>query len=193
VFPIVGTCALLLLPPSGLVQYMFCDTEFLDADIACSPAGTTSAMGQTRKYSHRAFHFRCTLSSGHSSRHRGWQLSAINGLMHRSKRTHAGCNASLDHPSAATRPARGNPTTSKAACVFMPERCRCNGASAAMNLLRLCRDECHKAIPVRHAYLRQRLGIHRVVLSDDAVELQDVGGHCIEFVIGQRLGFVVRH
>src|SRR5256885_1590377 len=107
----------------------------------------------------------------------GW---AISGLMHRSKRTHAGCNASLDHPSAATRPARGNPTTSKAACVFMPERCRCNGASAAMNLLRLCRDECHKAIPVRHAYLRQRLGIHRVVLSDDAVELQDVGGHCID-------------
>jgi len=46
VFPIVGTCALLLLPRSGLVQYMFCDTEFFcDADIACSPEGTTSAMG----------------------------------------------------------------------------------------------------------------------------------------------------
>ncbi len=45
-FPIVGTCALLLLPRSGLVQYMFCDTEFFcDADIACSPEGTTSAMG----------------------------------------------------------------------------------------------------------------------------------------------------
>ena len=111
------------------------------------------------------------------------------------KRTHARSKQQVYSitSSAPTRPGRRNPTTSKAASVFSPDRCRCNRASTAMNLLRLCRDECHKAIPVRHTYLRQRLGIHRVVLSDDAVELQDIGGHCVEFVIGQRFRFVVRH
>ena len=118
---------------------------------------------------------------------------ATNGLMHRSKR---GTPVEKPHSitsSAPTRPGRRNPTTSKAASVFSPDRCRCNRASTEMNLLRICRDECHKAIPVRHRYLRQCLGIHCVVLSDDAVELQDIGGYCIEFVIGQRFRFVVRH
>jgi hypothetical protein len=170
----------------GSYKVPVCDHPVASRSVPTSVVGTRSVPKNLQG------HVRLALISGHCARPRPGRQCAINGLMHRSKRTHAGCNASLD-PASATRPARGNPTTSKAACVFMPERCRCNGASAAMNLLRLCRDECHKAIPVRHAYLRQRLGIHRVVLSDDAVELQDVGGHCIEFVIGQRLGFVVRH
>src|SRR5262245_6592510 len=112
-----------------------------------------------------------------------------NGLMHCSKRGTPVEKPDSITSSAPTRPGRRNPTTSKTASVFSSDRCRSNRVSTAMNLLRNCRDECHKAIPVRHTYLRQRLGIHRVVLSDDAVELQDIGGYCVEFVIGQRFRF----
>jgi hypothetical protein len=58
--------------------------------------------------------------------------------------------------SAATRPARRIPRHRRR------HRSRCRTAAGAIEilLLGLCRDECHKAIPVRHTYLWQRLGTH---------------------------------
>src|SRR5260221_108273 len=50
-----------------------------------------------------------------------------------------------------------------------------------------------KSISIRHSYRRQRLCIDRIVLSDHAVELQDVGDHRVYLVIAERFGFVQRH
>jgi hypothetical protein len=51
--------------------------------------------------------------------------------------------------------------------------------------LLLASRERHKAIPVRHAHRRQRPRIDRIILPDDAVDLQDVRDHRVGLVIGQ--------
>src|SRR5258708_3373430 len=50
-----------------------------------------------------------------------------------------------------------------------------------------------KSISIRHSHRRQRPCIDHVVLSDYAVELQDVGDDRIYLVIAERFGFVQRH
>jgi hypothetical protein len=43
----------------------------------------------------------------------------------------------------------------------------------------------HEAVPVWHFYFLQRLRVHRIAIRDDAVEVQNIGNHCIDLVVGQ--------
>ena len=51
------------------------------------------------------------------------------------------------------------------------------------DLVRVPNDE---IVPVRHLHLRQGLGVHHLVLADDLVEREDVGGERVKLVVGQR-------
>src|SRR5262245_52430455 len=51
-----------------------------------------------------------------------------------------------------------------------------------------------EAVPIRHLHLRQRLGIHHIVLADDPVEEQDIGGGRVDVVRAEQLAWrVERH
>ena len=50
--------------------------------------------------------------------------------------------------------------------------------------LRVLADE---SVPVGHAHLRQRLRVHRIVLADDLVEREHIGGQSVDLVVGERL------
>jgi hypothetical protein len=43
----------------------------------------------------------------------------------------------------------------------------------------------HEAVPVWHFYFLQRLRVHRIAVRADAVEVQNIGNHCIDLVVGQ--------
>jgi MFS superfamily sulfate permease-like transporter len=43
----------------------------------------------------------------------------------------------------------------------------------------------HESVPVRHFHFSQRLRVHRVVVCDDAVEVQDISDHRVDLVVGQ--------
>src|SRR6266850_1478759 len=51
----------------------------------------------------------------------------------------------------------------------------------------------HEAVAVRHLYLRQRSGIHLIVLRDDGVQVKQVCRHRVRLVIRERLWIGERH
>src|SRR5262249_31771704 len=57
-------------------------------------------------------------------------------------------------------------------------------------LLRVSADE---AVPVGHLHFGQALRVHHVVLADDLVERQDVGGERVDRVVRKRLRLLPRH
>src|SRR5260370_3772330 len=57
-------------------------------------------------------------------------------------------------------------------------------AGARSMLVRIPADE---AVPVRHLHFRQGLGVHRLVVADDLVAGENIGGQRIDLVAGQRL------
>src|SRR5258707_9173303 len=59
-----------------------------------------------------------------------------------------------------------------------------------LDLVRKTDDE---SVAVGHAYLGQRFGVHRVVLADQLVLREDVGGERIDFVVGERARLLPGH
>src|SRR5258706_2761685 len=59
-----------------------------------------------------------------------------------------------------------------------------------LDLVRKTDDE---SVAVGHAYLGQRFGVHRVVLADQLVLREDVGGERIDFVVGERARLLIGH
>src|SRR5260370_15131540 len=57
-------------------------------------------------------------------------------------------------------------------------------AGALSMFIRIPADE---AVPVRHLHFRQGLGVHRLVIADDLVAGENIGGQRIDLVAGQRL------
>src|SRR5262245_24723339 len=53
--------------------------------------------------------------------------------------------------------------------------------------------ERRKPIAIWHPNPRQGLGVNHLVIADDAIELQNIGYHGIDFVIAQRLRVIKRH
>jgi len=59
--------------------------------------------------------------------------------------------------------------------------------------LDLVREPDDESVPVRHLYLRQCLGVHRVVLADQLVERENVSGQSVDFLVGERPWLLPRH
>src|SRR5262252_7934508 len=59
--------------------------------------------------------------------------------------------------------------------------------------LKLVREADDEAVSVRHPHLRQRLGIHRLVLVNQLVEREYVGGQRVDFVVRERPGLLPGH
>src|SRR3989442_14178388 len=57
--------------------------------------------------------------------------------------------------------------------------CKRKPPGAADPTLELVREADDESVPVRHPHLRQRLGAHRIVLADELVERENVGGQRI--------------
>ena len=56
--------------------------------------------------------------------------------------------------------------------------------------LRVSADE---AVAVGHMHLRQGLGVHHFIFADYLVEREYIGGHCVDFIIGERFRLLPRH
>ena len=65
--------------------------------------------------------------------------------------------------------------------------------TAARDVSMLLGISADEGIPVWHLDLRQRIFVHSIVLADDLIERENVGGQRIDFVIGQRLWLRPRH
>jgi len=50
-----------------------------------------------------------------------------------------------------------------------------------------------ESVAVRHLPFRQRLGVHHVVVADDFVEREYVGGHGVDFIVGECFRLLLRH
>src|SRR5258708_5160566 len=59
--------------------------------------------------------------------------------------------------------------------------------------LDLVRETDDESVAVGHAHLRQRFGVHRVVLADQLVLRKDKGGERIDFVVGERARLLKGH
>src|ERR1700747_2647203 len=50
-----------------------------------------------------------------------------------------------------------------------------------------------EAVPVWHLHLGQSLGVHRVVVADELVQREDIGGQRVDLVVRQSPGLLPRH
>src|SRR5262249_48162450 len=80
---------------------------------------------------------------------------------------------------------------------FVPGADSCTAAKYIVMFLALWRSlptsERVKSVSVWHPHFREGLCIEDSILANNAVELQDIGDHRVDLVIGQRFRFVERH
>src|SRR6266568_9102445 len=95
----------------------------------------------------------------------------------------------MPRPSSARRSSRPLPATTSGSCDLRLD-CLLAMGFLQSNPVREADDE---IVPVGHLHLRQRLRVHHIVLADELVEREDVGGQRIDFVIGVRPRLRPRH
>src|SRR6202030_2927763 len=66
----------------------------------------------------------------------------------------------------------------------------CGGGAFGSNSFRKSDDE---IVPVGHLHFGQSLRVHHIIVADELVEREKIGGQRIDFVVFQRMRRVVRH